>query len=165
MNIVIENTSKRKCKEIVEKYHAYMDKAQHNASVDHEIFLKENGEKKSVGIIQYGYLACSSPIAGVKPENTISLSRIALSNNKKNLATASMSKSIGKMKHEYARDKGIKLLVSYSRTDFEGTIYKAYGFEKDGISKGKKSIGTNMVGNKPKKDIYTKDKIRWIFWL
>lgn len=69
------------------------------------------------------------------------------------------------MKNEYGREKKLKLLVAYSRIDFEGTVYKAYGFDLDGISEGKDidfrgNIPT--VGNKPAREIYAEDKRRWV---
>lgn len=172
-DIKIEKTDKDTADYFVSNYHLYMDKCQPNGSVEHLIKYK----KAPIGICQYGYLPCSSKINGIESDKYMQISRFCLKEHIPNLATSSMSKSIGKFKKDYARDKNIKMLVAYSKTGFEGKIYEAFGFEFDGVSKGmrksKKMIPNvygngevvEKIGNKKPNKIYLEDKKRWVFKL
>jgi len=150
-----------------EMYHEYMD-SRHNSSVRHGIFLDGHG---MVGCVEYAYLMCRWDMFGYESDSYMEIARVCFNTSVPNAASCGLMMSVRKFKNEYARSEGIKLLVTYVRDDYRGTLFEACGFEYKGKRDGQ-SINdydldhvTKSAGRGSFKEIYNADKKVYIFRL
>lgn len=155
--IEVESIDWNEANEFSKKHHEYMEGGRTTASVRHGIDL--DGERNAV--ISYAYIMGDGVIDGVDTQSLMSVSRLTIKERGiDNFGSCALSKSIGKFKTDYARKNDIEALVTYVVSDWRGTVFEAYGFKECGKTKGKKNNG-----NRAPRDIYKKDKTRYIFHL
>jgi len=139
---------------IYENHHSYVNAGREQSFIRHGIYFDD----ELVGAIDWAYMLCSSPIGYVPSHQYVELARVCVAVDMPNLASCAVAKSQKKASETFD-DKNIRLLVSYVREDYDGTMFKALdGWERDGhISTG------HQAGNRPDRDIRDWDKVRWVY--
>ena len=153
--VSVQPIRKRLANQVHKAHHSYIATDRHNSVVNHGVFV----DGKLAGAISYGYLLCSSPIAGYESDEYLEVARVTMGIDMPNLASCSMSMSQDKFANGYAQDNGIGLLVTYVHEDYEGSMFKALsgkGWRYDGESEG------HQAGNRQENEIRDVDKTRWV---
>ena len=153
--ISVKNIDNRTATRVYESHHSYVNSGR-NGVVHHGVYLDD----QLVGAITYDYMLASHEIHGVPSDEYIEVARVCIAHDTPNLASCGMAKSQKKFVNEYANEHNIKLLVSYVREDYKGSMFaalKGLGWHHDGhIAKG------HQAGNRPHREIREWDKKRWV---
>jgi len=154
--VSIHDVDHRTCELVCRAHHTYMPYARKNLTpVRHGIFLDEC----LAGVISYSEPMASEPINGISRKHYFEVSRVAIGVDFPNLASCGMAKSQKIFIDEFAQANDIKMLITYVRDDYEGSMFEALsglGWEYDKDSKG------HQPGNKPSREIYDYDKKRYV---
>jgi hypothetical protein len=90
----------------------------------------------------------------------VEVARICVGVDMPNLASAGFARSVEKFVTEYARPNGIRVLLTFVREGYGGSMIAALadkGWSTDGIRQGK------QAGNRRELEIRDADKTRWFY--
>jgi len=149
--VTIRQIDRRAANKIYEAHHSYLPRGRQGWH--YGVYLDD----KLVGAITFDAWPSQSTIQGFESEHIREVARVAIAHDTPNLASCAMSKAQDKFLEE--RGDGIKLLVTYIREDYDGSMFKALkgkGWEYDGYSIG------HAPGNRQKHDIHNWNKERWV---
>lgn len=166
--VEVDEIDYRSAKQIYRAHHSYLPSGRDASPVRHGIYLGGN----IVGAISYSNqfgnhsieVENSQVVPGCtvnyQPDQILTISRICIGLDMPNLASCALAKSQDRFIEEYAREEGIRLLTTYVREDYQGSMLKALsdkGWRADGhISRG------HQAGNREEKYIWEYDKHRWV---
>jgi len=148
---MVDKIKARTANGIYDNYHSYMNGGRQGKH--YGVFL----DGALVGSISFNTWPSSSKIKGYQSEQIREVVRVCIANETPNLASCAMSKAQDMYTSEI--DDEIKLLVTYVRSGYDGTMFKPLrgkGWEFD------RRMDGHQPGNHPNQDIYGYEKDRWI---
>lgn len=155
--VTIDDIRKRDAHEIYRKHHEYLPYAIDASPVRHGIFLDDF----VVGAISYSNpFGSHYEVADIPVSEAMVISRICITLDLHNLASCALSKSQDIFERDYAESESIKLLITYIKEGYEGTMLKALtdkGWTKDPDHETQ----THQPSNKEQRDIWEESKSRW----
>jgi hypothetical protein len=122
--------------------------------VHHGIFI----DGYLTGAITYRHPLISE-MNGINGSKIVEVARICVGVDMPNLASCGFKKSQDKFIREYAAQNGIKVLLTFVREGYKGSMIRAIrdaGWRNDGTRE------TSQPGNRDDKAIHDYDKDRWI---
>jgi len=114
-------------------------------------------DESIVGAISFDNWPSIGSIRGHESDTIREVSRVCIAHDTPNLASCAMARAQDTFLDDHG--DGVKLLVTYIREDFEGSMFAALagkGWEFEGWSEGR------PPGNREVREIHNYDKKRWV---
>lgn len=156
-HVHVEPVDRHMAEAIYRAHHSYMSDIP-RVNVTHHGLLYQN---QLVGAITWRYpLLRSLEYNGTqyRGDEIIEAARICIGVEMANLGSAALARSMERFIRQQARRRGIRLLLTFVRADFEGSMVKALR-DKGWHCTGKTEPG--QAGNRPEKEI--RDHPKWRF--
>lgn len=153
--VTIKKIGRRTADRMYEAHHSYIPRGR--CGWHYGVYL----DNSIVGAISFDNWPSQATIRGYESSDIIEVSRVCIAHDTPNLASCAMSKAQETFVGNY--DNNLKLLVTYVREGYEGSMFAALegkGWEKDGTSSGKARAPHHATGEVH--EIYTVDKERWV---
>jgi hypothetical protein len=118
-------------------------------------------ERHLVGAITYRHPLIRK-MNGYSGDTIVEVARICIGVDMANLASAGFKRSQERFIRNHARQNGIKVLLTFIREDYQGSMIRALsdlGWDFEGIRE------TSQPANRENKEIHDYDKERWVRYL
>jgi len=151
----IESVTDTIVKPVYTSHHSYMPTTPTVNIAHHGVWLGDY----LVGCITYRHPLMRS-LNGVSAEHIIEVARVCIVPEMPNLASAALAHSQDRFLKREGRKRGVKLLLTFVRADYEGSMVKALQ------DKGWKFTGTvesGQAGNRPDSEIREYEKDRYLY--
>jgi len=153
----VEPISAHIARRIYEAHHSYMPSLPIVNQTHHGILLDDY----LTGAVTYRHPLISQ-MGGVSGESIIEVARVCIGVDMPNLASAGLRQSQKRFERHYAAENNIKLLITFVRSDYDGSMIRALksaGWTYDGTRE------TSQPSNREDAEIHEYDKERWIYSL
>jgi len=154
----IESIPRHVAGAIYEAHHSYMDDIPRTNLVHHGLCYQD----QLLGAITWRYpLIRSLEYDGTRFEGDeiVEAARICIGVDFPNLASAALARSMERFVRRHGRRRGVRLLLTFVRADFDGSMIKALR-DKGWHCAGKTDPG--QAGNRPDKQIREQPKWRFL---
>jgi len=147
--VTLHRIDRRAANRMYQAHHSYLPRGR--CGWHYGVYL----DGSIVGAISFDNWPSQATIRGYESSDIIEVSRVCIAHDTPNLASCAMSKA----QDLFLSDHDPKLLVTYVREDYKGSMFAALqgkGWERDGHSTG------HAPGNRQEHDIHNWDKERWV---
>jgi len=151
----VETLPAHAARRIYEAHHSYMPSLPSVNQTHHGILLDDH----LVGAVTYRHPLISQ-MGDVSGGRIVEVARICVGVDMPNLASAGLKRSQDRFEREYAARNDIRLLLTFIREDYDGSMLRALqtaGWEYDGVRE------TSQPSNRDNAEIHDYDKERWIY--
>lgn len=151
----VESVTETVVKPVYENHHSYMPETPTVNITHHGVFLGSY----LVGCITYRHPLIQS-LNGVDGSDIIEVARVCIVPEMPNLASAALARSQDRFIKQEASRRGIRLLLTFVRADYEGSMVKALsdkGWEFTG------TVEAGQAGNRPYEEVRDYEKDRYLY--